>query len=77
MNMKLFGIILVRTLDRLIGKDNLVLFWYELLDRLIEKDDFEVVSYPTNNFFLCSLLDKNFGVILHRNLGGGYMIQLY
>ena len=31
----------------------------------------------TNNFFLCSLLDKNFGVILHRMLRDGYMIQLY
>ena len=30
----------------------------------------------TNNFFLCSPLDKNFGVILHHTLRDGYMIQL-
>ena len=32
---------------------------YELQDRLIRKNSFEVVSYPTNNFFLCSPLDRN------------------
>ena len=31
----------------------------------------------TNNFFLCSPLDKNFGVIHHRTLRDGYVIQLY
>ena len=36
-----------------------------------------MVSYPTNNSVLCSLLDRNFGVILHRTLRDGYMIQLY
>jgi len=40
-------------------------------------DLFKSVSYPTNNFFLCSLLDKNFGVILHHTLRDGHMIQLY
>ena len=46
------------------------------IDRL-EKNNFEVVSYPTNNLFLCSPLDRNFGVILHHTLRDGYMIQLY
>ena len=60
MNLKLFDVILVRTLDRSIGKNS-----------------FEVVSYPTNDFFLCSPLDRNFGVILRCTLRDGYMIQLY
>ena len=50
---------------------HMVLFWYKLLDRSIGKDNFEVVSYPKNTFILCSLLDKNFGVILHRTLRDG------
>ena len=56
---------------------HMVLFLYELLVRSIGKNSFEVVSYPTNNLFLCSSLDRNLGVILHRTLRGGYMIQLY
>ena len=59
MSLKLFCVILVRTLG-----------W---IDR---KNSFEVVSHPTNDFFVCSLLDRNFGVILHCTLRGGYMIQL-
>ena len=55
----------------------LVLFYYEILDRSTEKNSFEVVSYPTNDFFLCSPLDRNFGVILRCTLRDGYMIQLY
>ena len=43
------------------------------MDRLIGKNSIEVVSYPTNNFFLCSPLDRNFGVILHRTLRDGYI----
>ena len=50
---------------------------YELLDRSIGKNSFEVVSYPTNDFFLCSPLERKFGATLHRTLRGGYMIQLY
>ena len=53
-----------------------VLFYYELLNRSNRKNSFEVVSYPTNNSVLCSPLDRNFGVILHRTLWDGYMIQL-
>ena len=56
---------------------HLVLFQYELLDRSIGKNSLEVVSYPTNDFLLCSPLDRNFGVILHCTLRDGYMIQLY
>ena len=54
-----------------------LLFQYELLNRSNGKNSFEVVSKPTNNLFLCSLPDRNFGVILHRTLWDGYMIQLY
>ena len=43
----------------------------------IGKNSFEVVSYPTNNFVVCSPLDRNFGVILCCTLRDGYMIQLY
>ena len=39
-------------------------------------NNFEVVSYPTNNFIFCSPLDKNFGVILCRTLRDYHMIQL-
>ena len=38
-------------------------------------DRSEVIA--TNNFFLCSPLDRNFGVILHHTLRDGYIIQLY
>ena len=54
-----------------------VILDYKLLDRSNGKNNFKVVSYPMNNLFLCSLLDKNFGVILRCTLRGGYMIQLY
>ena len=58
------------------GKNYFALFYYELLNRLNGKNNFKVVSYRTNNFFLCSPLDKNFGVILHHMLRDGYVIQL-
>ena len=61
----------------LVDAYHMVLFLYELLDRSIRKDNFKVVSYPTNNFFLYSPLDKNFGVILRCTLRDGYVIQLY
>ena len=42
----------------------------------IGKDNFEVVSYPTNNFYLMFSANRNLGVILYRTLRDGYMIQL-
>ena len=38
---------LYKLYDRLNGKNSFVLFYYGLLNRLIRKDNFEVVLYPT------------------------------
>ena len=65
------------TNSRIDRTKRIALCYFSTNSRSNGKNSFEVVSYPTNNLFLCSPLDRNFGVILHRTLRDGYMIQLY
>ena len=51
-----------------------VLFYYELFNRSIRKNNFEVVSYPTIISSFSAISD--FGVTLGCMLRDSYMIQL-
>ena len=65
----LFEILCVGLSIRNLKLFGVILVWTLLVDRS--------ERIATINFFLCSLLDRNFGVILHRILRDGRMIQLY